>query len=104
MGSARMSDALILLNARDNVAVCRRPVTMGERLELEGRSFAAAADVDLGHKIACAPIAPGADIIKYGMAIGSATASIAPGEWVHVHNMRSNYIETHAWPDIGKES
>ena len=99
-----MSDALILLNPKDNVAVCRRPVTAGEHLELEGNSFAAASNVDIGHKIACAPIASAADIIKYGMAIGSATAPIAPGEWVHVHNMRSNYIETHAWPNTGKES
>jgi hypothetical protein len=99
-----MSDALILLNSKDNVAVCRRPVTAGERLDLEGRGFSAASNVDIGHKIACEPIAAGADIVKYGMAIGSATAPIAPGEWVHVHNMRSNYIETHAWPNTGKES
>ncbi len=99
-----MSDALILLDVKDNVAVCRRPVAAGESLEIEGRRFAAAADVDLGHKIACAPIRPGAEIVKYGMSIGSATAPIAPGDWVHVHNMRSNYIETHARTNTRKES
>ena len=27
--------------------------------------------------------------------IGSATQAIEAGEWVHVHNMKSDYIRTH---------
>ncbi len=99
-----MNEPVILLNPVDNVVVCRRAVAMGKRLTVAGNALIALCDVDIGHKIACAPIAAGAAVVKYGMAIGSATASIAAGDWVHVHNMRSNYIETHTRSASGNES
>jgi hypothetical protein len=34
-------------------------------------------------------------VLKYGAPIGSATADIAPGAHVHVHNMMSDYTPTH---------
>ena len=43
-----------------------------------------------GHKYAIRPIAPGENVIKYGMPIGHAKAPIAPGEHVHTHNLASN--------------
>lgn len=91
-----MNDPVILLNPIDNVVVCRRAVGAGERLDVAGNAIVVLSDVDIGHKIACLPIAAGSPVIKYGMAIGSATVPIVPGDWVHVHNMHSNYIETHA--------
>ena len=33
--------------------------------------------------------------MKYGAPIGSATAAIAAGEHVHVHNMKSDYTPTY---------
>src|SRR3546814_20318259 len=56
---------------------------------------AARADMPLGHKVARAFIPAGALVVKYGMPIGSATADIEPGDWVHLPNMRSNYISSH---------
>ena len=44
--------------------------------------------VPFGHKIALAPIAQGAAVIKYGVVIGHATQPIQQGEHVHVHNVR----------------
>ena len=44
--------------------------------------------VPLGHKIAMRDIAAGEQIIKYGTAIGRATADIRAGEHVHVHNLK----------------
>ena len=38
----------------------------------------------------------GEKVIRYAMAIGSATAPIAAGEWVHTHNLASDYIQTFA--------
>jgi hypothetical protein len=43
-----------------------------------------------GHKVAVRPIVPGEPVIKYGHPIGHATAPIAAGEWVHVHNLASS--------------
>ena len=43
-----------------------------------------------GHKYAIRPIAPGENVIKYGMPIGHAKVRINPGEHVHTHNLASN--------------
>ena len=45
---------------------------------------------DDGHKYALRPIKAGENVIKYGMPIGHATADIAAGEHVHVHNVATN--------------
>ena len=45
---------------------------------------------DDGHKYALRSIAAGENVVKYGMPIGRATEPIAPGEHVHVHNVRTN--------------
>ena len=45
---------------------------------------------DDGHKYAIRPIAPGENVIKYGMPIGHAKNQINPGEHVHTHNLASN--------------
>ena len=40
-----------------------------------------------GHKMALGPIREGEPIVKFGQIIGFAQTSIAPGEWVHEHNV-----------------
>lgn len=45
--------------------------------------------ISLGHKVALRLILKGAEVVKYGVPIGIATANIQPGEWVHLHNCRS---------------
>jgi hypothetical protein len=86
---------LILLAENDNVLVCIADIVKGEMLTIEGETVRAAATVGAGHKIARRPLRAGERIVKYGAAIGSATAGISTGEWVHAHNMRSDYIPTH---------
>jgi altronate dehydratase len=49
----------------------------------------AVAAIALGHKLALRALAAGAVVRKYGEAIGAASAAIAPGEHVHVHNLES---------------
>ena len=48
--------------------------------------------IEIGHKVAYAHLSEGEKIIRYGVAIGSATKDIVPGEHVHKHNMKSDYI------------
>ena len=50
--------------------------------------------IPAGHKFARVPIAAGADVIKYGFPIGHAVCAIAPGEWVHSHNLKTNLAGT----------
>jgi hypothetical protein len=85
----------ILLHPSDNVEIARAPIAEGEVILIDGRPVRAASKVEVGHKIARRPIAPADKILRYGASIGSATAPIAPGEHVHMHNMKSDYIAAH---------
>ncbi len=70
----------------DNVATAIADMAAGEA-PFAGSGVRASVDLGGGHKIALAPIARGAAVVKYGFAIGTATADIAPGEHVHSHNL-----------------
>lgn len=49
--------------------------------------------ISLGHKIALRAHGLGDAVTKYGVRIGHATTSIAPGDWVHLHNCASDLDE-----------
>jgi hypothetical protein len=83
---------LLRLSPKDNVGVVIATLRKGEVIDIGGAPHAIAFDVALGHKLALAPIARGAKIVKYGAPIGSATADIALGDYVHIHNMKSDYL------------
>jgi hypothetical protein len=87
--------AVILLHPDDNVVVCARPVRAGELLEAGGLTLGALQDVPTGHKIALRSGTTTDKVIKYGMPIGSFTCPVDAGEWVHLHNMKSDYIDAH---------
>lgn len=87
---------LLLLSPADNVLVCRIPVEAGDRLEIDGRALIARHAVDAGHKIARRNLGAGEKVIKYGAPIGSMTADASAGDHIHLHNMKSDYIETHS--------
>jgi altronate hydrolase len=80
----------LVIHPRDNVAIVLAGVAAGKTLTVSGRAITLACDIPCGHKLAIAPIAAGSQVIKYGQPIGRATADIAPGDWVHVHNVRTN--------------
>jgi D-threo-aldose 1-dehydrogenase len=90
-----MRPPIIILAPADNVAVCRRNIVAGEVLVVGDEVIIARADLALGHKVARRFISLGTTIVKYGMPIGSATVDIQSGDWIHLHNMRSNYISSH---------
>jgi len=71
------------LNAADNVIVAVDALEPGTSVE----GVTATQRVPRGHKLAVAPVAQGEPIIKFGQIIGFASKPIAPGEWVHEHNV-----------------
>ncbi|RZJ93505.1 MAG: altronate hydrolase [Brevundimonas sp.] len=87
---------VLLLSPRDNVLVCRVALEPGVAFEVAGDHIIASAAVPAGHKVARLPLNIGDKVIKHGAAIGSITAPVAPGEHVHLHNMKSDYIATHS--------
>ena len=86
---------LLLLDERDNVLLACAMLEAGSHIRVEGRQIRLEKAIPLGHKLARRAIAPGARIVKYGAPIGSATAAIAPGQHVHVHNVKSDYTPTY---------
>lgn len=81
------------LSADDNVAVVLQPVAAGEDVvvKLGERlvTITAVEPIALCHKIALVDLRPGDAVLKYGECIGEASAPIARGAWVHIHNLRS---------------
>ncbi|NUQ65379.1 MAG: UxaA family hydrolase [Pirellulales bacterium] len=86
---------LLRLAPEDNVCAVTATVEAGESLEFEGRQIRFADRVPTGHKVAVVPIAKGEPVRKYGVAIGSATQDIQPGQYVHTHNLKSDYLPTY---------
>lgn len=80
---------VLAIDPRDNVANALEELGAGDRVEALGRVIAVRTPVPLGHKVALAPIAAGDPVVKYGQAIGRASADIAAGEHVHAHNVAS---------------
>ena len=82
----------IVLDLVDDVAVALRDVAAGAVRVRQGeqvREIVVRAPIALGHKFALRALAAGDAVRKYGQPIGAASAAIAPGEHVHVHNLRS---------------
>ena len=81
----------IMVSDTDNVATCLDDVAAGaDAAVMVGKDIFpvhAMQAIPRGHKLAVAPIAAGDAIMKYGEVIGKASADIARGAHVHVHNV-----------------
>lgn len=75
----------IQITAQDNVAIALQDLASGEAVA--GLKLRDA--IPRGHKFALAAIPAGGLVVKYGLPIGSANAAIAPGEHVHIHNLKT---------------
>lgn len=86
---------LLLLDDADNVLVAIQTLEAGTVLTVANQSVTVPQRLTLGHKLAARAIRAGDKILKYRVAIGSATRDIAPGEHVHLHNLKSDYLPTY---------
>jgi len=89
MSANSVSDKVIVITARDNVATALEPLAAGQTIDANGRQITVREAIASGHKVALAPIGSGENVVKYGNPIGTATADIAAGSHVHVHNLAS---------------
>lgn len=85
--------AFIRIHPKDTVAVALQPLPAGTQVQ-EGEAVVhLREDIPQGHKFALYPISSGMPVIKYGAQIGRAKEAIAPGEWVHTHNLETGLGE-----------
>lgn len=82
------------VNPADNVVVALRAFSSGEIIRVDNKDIVILSKVERGHKIATETIQLNENIIKYGNPIGHAIKEIAQGEWVHVHNVKTNLSGT----------
>lgn len=78
----------IHLHPSDNVAIARVALAAGHAIRIAGREVTLSSPVPAGHKLALDEIPAGAEVRRYGFAIGRAPVAIHPGEYVHTHNLR----------------
>ena len=87
----------IKINENDNVIVALQDIPAGSVLTITAESateagslkVTASEEIPAGHKMAVAAIPEGGEVIKYGYRIGFAKEAIAPGAWIHTHNVRT---------------
>ena len=94
-----MQKRAILLNVEDDVATALADLQAGASVHVSLDDVSVEVvlreDIAFGHKYALRDIAQGQEILKYGLPIGQALVDIEAGEWVHVHNCRSEHFGFH---------
>lgn len=90
-----MKHGILLHESDDDVGVAVQDLKKGTSVgavTLEGKTAGSVKllnNIPLGHKVAMRDLAKDKSVIKYGRPVGKATASIAKGAHVHVHNLIS---------------
>lgn len=96
MGRSRVSQSLLVLHPADNVGVAAHGLKEGSPLGLDPpeAQIQARQKIPPGHKVAIRPVAAGEPVLKFGQCIGLAIQNVAPGDWVHVHNVRADGLNS----------
>ena len=82
---------LIVLHSDDKVGVALTDLHQGEKLVVKDMIIVLQSDIHFCHKFSLTSISENEKILKYGLPIGVCTKNIRAGEWVHMHNLKSNY-------------
>ena len=86
---------IVVLSAADNVGIAVRDIEAGEPARsAEGRGVTAErSDPARSQGGAASRLPSSALIVRFGVPVGIATADIRPGRLVHVHNVKSQYLD-----------
>ncbi|MBY9017651.1 MAG: UxaA family hydrolase [Candidatus Lokiarchaeota archaeon] len=88
-----MRNKFLIMDQTDNCATCLVAISRGDKLDVNGKIIEIINIIPVGHKFALNNIKKGEIIRKYGKIIGIATKDIKTGEWIHIHNIKSHYLE-----------
>lgn len=88
-----MKQSFLVIDQTDDVATALAALAAGLQILVSGAGTVTLLDdIPYGHKFALRDIASGTAVRKYGAEIGLATADIAKGAHVHVHNLTGNRL------------
>lgn len=87
----KQQKSFIVMNPDDNCATALEDVTINSKVQIIDNPISINHNIPLGHKIALTDIKKGDLVKKYGQAIGIATENITKGDWIHTHNLSSQY-------------
>ena len=88
----KQKKSFIVMNQDDNCATALEDVPKDSKVQILDISITINHTIPLGHKIALVDIEKGDLVKKYGQVIGFATVNILKGDWIHTHNLTSQYI------------
>jgi altronate dehydratase small subunit len=86
---------VLYLAPGDNIAVATSELPAGTIVGVAGTQVKLLSNVQIGHKFAVRAIKSGEHVVKYSAQIGSASADIAQGEFVHLQNLSSDYMPSY---------
>jgi len=86
-------DNFIIMNPIDNCVTALEDISKGSPIQIRESSIVINQNIPLGHKIALEDIRKGDLVKKYGHSIGIATEDIIQGDWIHTHNLTSQYLK-----------
>jgi altronate hydrolase len=82
----KVPQEVLQLDPRDNVLVALQNLRQGERISFSDQTYVLATDVHAKHKFATADLAPGSDLIMYGVLVGKARQPIRMAEALTTRN------------------
>jgi hypothetical protein len=85
---------VIQIHPDDNVCVATRPLPVGSEIVCGDVSFRIGESRPLGAKLALKEMQTGDKVIKFGEPIGSLTTDVDVGDYIHTHNLESDYLHT----------
>jgi altronate hydrolase len=86
--NTRTVNKVLQIDPRDNVLIALTDLRRGESVTLNSQTYRLESDVAAKHKIAREELAPGANVIMYGVIVGKAVESIRKGEALTTRNIR----------------
>jgi len=91
--SAMSGKRALLLAAGDQVAIVLESVSANDNVDVRDQGntirLIASESIQRFHKIALVDLLVGDPVVRDGYVIGVVTRAVHAGEWVHIHNLKS---------------
>ena len=87
----KQAKSFILMNPDDNCATALKDVSKSSKVQIMENPIIVNHHIPLGHNVALEDLKKGDLVKKYGQVIGIVTENITKGDWIHTHNLTSQY-------------